>query len=189
EPVGAGGHRRADGDRDREVARDADGACRQRRAAGVVQEDAHDCLVREAPAAHGHRLARGHGRGRDCELRDQDPVDLVGPGDQLEAQVVAGEVASHRAEGGQLRGVTGVRRSLNGRERPGQCGRVGVNDSQIFWSDGADGTIHSANLDGTNPQTINTGPLFVRSVAANDYNVYWAIGDVGGPIVEANLDG
>lgn len=29
----------------------------------------------------------------------------------------------------------------------------------------------------------------MRSVAANDYNVYWAIGDVSGPIVEADLDG
>jgi hypothetical protein len=55
---------------------------------------------------------------------------------------------------------------------------------------GNPGAIMQANLDGTNQQSIVTGSIPFRGIAANSSNLYWIDREAApSTITEANLDG
>ena len=56
------------------------------------------------------------------------------------------------------------------------------------WTDAGNGTINSANLDGSSPGAIVTGQRDPNGVAVGAGHLYWA-NDGDGTIWEANLDG
>lgn len=67
---------------------------------------------------------------------------------------------------------------------------TGVVPSHLYWSDTNDGTIHEANLDGTDPTTLATSQNCPSGVAADSSYLYWVSGScITGTIMRANLDG
>ena len=64
---------------------------------------------------------------------------------------------------------------------------MAVDASHLYWTNGGDGTIWRASLDGTSPQALVTGQNRPFGVAVDPSYLYWSNGD--GTIWQANLDG
>jgi hypothetical protein len=60
-----------------------------------------------------------------------------------------------------------------------------VGGNKLYWANSGDGTLHQANLDGTDPVTL-VADVNIAGVAVNSSHVYWA---GSGGVFRANLDG
>jgi len=78
----------------------------------------------------------------------------------------------------------------------GKPGNIGVVENRLYWSDLADQTIKSANLDGTDVQTLiaSPGEITAFEVDPIDLKLYWAESNKGpentwGSLMRMNLNG
>jgi len=75
--------------------------------------------------------------------------------------------------------------------QPGRGGGGRHPGPLLYWANtdgGSNGTINSANLDGTSASAIVTGQNAPAGVAVGSASLYWANPN-GGTVNEANLDG
>jgi hypothetical protein len=65
---------------------------------------------------------------------------------------------------------------------------LGAVPAHLYWTNGADGTINVANLDGSSPRVLVGGQNPPAGVAVTSTHVYW-VNPNGGTVNQANLDG